>query len=182
MDAKFINHTVMDKKTCKDFFALTWPKNAGKMRYVLVGFGALSVLYGFVQVILFGLGGVGSLISFSILGGVGLYLGQWGYKLKLGEYVKKQQMAWGAPTFEKDVTFYEDGLKQEYPQGVVEFKYSQLTHMLHNKNSIVFCFGKDALLVKKDSFTKGTAEECLAFVEKKMKQAKENKEPDEETK
>ena len=170
MQAKFHNKTTMDKKTCKDFLSLTWPQNAGMLRYVLLGAAVASFGYAIFQLFILGPAAIGYAIGLFLMGGVALFMGQFGYYTRLGMYTKRQQQAWGAEQFEKEVNFYDDKMEQIYNNRSLSFKYKKITKLLQNKNSIVFCFGQEALLVQKKGFEGATAEECIAFIKSKIKQ------------
>ncbi len=169
MQAKFTNKTVMDKKTCRDFLSLTWPQNAGVLRYVLLGAAAASFGYAIFQLAVLGPAAIGYAIGLFLMGGVAFFMGQFGYYTRLGTYTKRQQQAWGAEKFEKEVNFYDTAMEQVYQGRSLSFTYDKITKILHNKNCIVFCFGKEALLVQKHGFEANNAENCIQYIKGKMK-------------
>ena len=169
MQAKFHNKTTMDKKTCKDFLSLTWPQNAGMLRYVLLGAAVASFGYAVFQLFILGLAAVGYAIGLFLMGGVALFMGQFGYYTRLGMYTKRQQQAWGAEQFEKEVNFYDTSMEQVYQGRSLAFTYDKITKILQNKNCIVFCFGQEALLVKRQGFKDGEDEKCINFINEKIK-------------
>ncbi len=167
MDPIYINHTVMDKRTCKDFLALTWGKNAGVLRWVLLAVGAASILYGLWQVITMGLPGLIFLIGMSIMGGVALFLGLWGWKMQSRRYIRQQTAQWGDDSLEKDVYFYDDGFDQDSRLSELSFDYPDVVRVLQNKRTVLFQMEKGALLIAKAGFKPEELEPFLAFIAEK---------------
>ena len=167
MDPIYINHTVMDKKTCKDFLALTWSKNAGILRWVLIAVGVASIAFGLWQVITLGLAGLGMLIGMLIMGGVALFLGLWGWKMQSRRYIMQQTAQWGDDSLEKDVYFYDDGFDQESRLGELSFDYPDVVRVLQNKRTVLFQLEKGALLISKAGFKPEELEPFLTFIAEK---------------
>ncbi len=175
MDIVFKNKTLMDKHTCREFQALTWSKNAGIFRWVLLGIGGISILYGVLQLVFEGPAAIGYAIGFFLMGCAAVFLGQWGYLFKVGQYTKRQQKLWGGPTLEKEVDFCDDVFVQQSKLGKLRFAYHDVTGLREGKTTVVILIGRGAMLVKKDGFADGTGEEFKTFMRGKIKNKKRKK-------
>lgn len=166
--ALFVNHTVMDADTCRDFLALSWPKNAGATRWVLLLAGLSAGAYGLWQLV----GGTGRLwyaAGMLLMAALALFLACAGWLLRLRRYTLAQQRAWGGPTLEKTVRFYEDGFEQQSRLGSLAFGYGRVTGLRHNRRAILIYMGPQALLVSRGGFEGEGAEAAfLAFMGRKQ--------------
>ncbi len=171
---RFANTTIMDKDTCRDFEALNWSINAGVFRILLLAVGAFSIFWSVFQVVNKGWIDLFSVVGIFVMGLIALFLGQWGYLLRVKRYTKIQQELWGADTLKKDVLFFEDVFVQTSKLGELTFDYSQVTKLVANKRSIVIRLGHSALLLKRDGFSVGTEAEFIAFMQQKIKDNKRN--------
>lgn len=161
---RFANETVMDKDTCRDFLSLTWSRNAGPVRVLLLATAMFSIFWSGFQLYNYGPGQWKYALGIFILGAVALFLGQWGYLLRLGQYTKAQQTQWKHPTLKKEVFFYEQEFIQRSELGELHFRTCQIDKLLANKRCFVICMGPHALLLKRDGFRHGAQEDFIKYI------------------
>lgn len=165
----FINATRMDPTACRDFLALAWHKNAGFLRVVLLVMGGLAIGYGGLQFIWQG-GRPAYGIAMLLMGASAIFLGQWGWLLRLGRYTAAQQQLWKGETLEKTVSFYPQRFTQKSHLGSLSFNYGQITGIRSNKRSLLIEMGNNALLIKKEGFgSQEMAQNFVKFIYKEIK-------------
>lgn len=169
MEPQFVNHTKMDKATCRSFLALSWPRNAGTLRIVMLATAIFAIVYGVLQLVVSGLVGWTYAAGMALMGAAALFLAQYGYLLRLNQYVVAQQKAWGSPTLDKEVLFYENFFVQKTRLGEIQFSYKKLTKINQNKTAMLLWMNKEALLLNKNGFIRGNPDEFRGFIRDKIK-------------
>lgn len=168
MQPLLTNKTTMDKQTCQEMLQVTWSKNAGVLRIILLVLAVFSLLYGVLQIALLGWGGIGFALGMLVIGGSAVFVALWGYRLKAGGAYKKQKVLWGGETLEKQIDFYQDKIVQHSRLGELTFRYNEISGMLEGKTILVLMVGRAALLMQKEGFDGKTYAESLAFIKTKI--------------
>lgn len=152
MEPLYHNKTCMDARACREFLALTWGKNVGVFRVILVVVAVFAVAYGILQLVL----GQGGLLVYALLlflmADVAIFLAFFGYLMRVGRYLREQQKLWGGDTLDKEVWFYEEYFLQKTRLGELRFLYPQLTKVSCNRRGVVLFFGSQALYMDRQGF------------------------------
>lgn len=160
MEPIFVNNTRMDAASCREFLALTWSRNAGFVRIILIIVAVLAGVYGVVQLFL----GEPALILYAVLmfvmAALAIFLASFGYLFRLKRYTKEQFRLWGGPALDKEVRFYEDYFVQE-SDGQMRFLYTQVTKVKFGRKGVLLFFGDSALIMDRWGF--GSAEKAQEF-------------------
>lgn len=175
MEPLFTNHTLLDKTTCRHFLAMAWPKNAGPARWVLLAAGLAALVYGAVVAA----GGNWAYAAAMFLSGLlALFVGGWGWLVRLGRYTQAQQRAWGGPTLQKTVRFYPDCFVQHSALGQLSFEYVAVTRVKRRGNMLLLWMGPSALLLAADGFGSEEANAAFpAFMQGKRDEQRRQKKP-----
>jgi hypothetical protein len=156
---------------------MTWGKNAGVLRWVLVGLAFFATLWGGVRLTLDGANVVLYAAAMFFLAAVSLFLGVWGWVLRIPKYTAAQKRLWGAPSLEKTIVFYDDHFEQVSRLGTLRFSYERVTQVKTHGRSLLLLMGQNAMLMQRDGFDKTDEAAFLAFLAKKRAGAAQNKAP-----
>ena len=137
----------------------------GRYRRVYYVVGAASLIMGVFS--LFGGAGASSLLFFVIpVLCIFLSVNTYRYSIKQ-KYAQQVEKNGGKPP-ERRVLFYMSGLELYSSNGAHSvIRYGDITKIISSKSMYILVIKNLSLLVLKDSFTKGTLEECKTFMNKK---------------
>lgn len=160
----FTNHTTLDGATCRDFLALSWPRNAGATRWVLAGVAVVAAGWGAGQLWLEGLPALPYAAALFFMAAAALFLAFWGWVLRIKKYTAAQRRAWGAPTLDKTVYFYDGYFEQQSALGTLRFSYGRISRVRKNRRCLLLDMGSSAMLLRRDGLEPADEAALLAFV------------------
>ena len=167
MEPEYINHTEMNAKTCREMMALTWSKNSGAMRIFLFAIGGFAIAYSVWLVIQQGIA-VAAMVSLMVLLGLfAIFVGLWGYILRMPKSLKDQQKLWGGPTLAKTVRFLPYTFEQESPLGTLKFSYDEISKVMEGKTTVILLVKGAALQMEKAGFGDKSYADFLGFIAQK---------------
>lgn len=167
----YTNHTTMDKKTCKSFLSMTWPRYAGAIRWVLLGLAVFALAYGLWRLFTEKSDAAMYVTAMLLIAAVALFLALWGWVLRIKRYTTAQQKSWGAPSSEKTVRFYDDCFEQENGHGVLRFDYGRVTSVKKTRDMLLLMIGPSSVLMRRDGFELEDDADFLMFLENRCRGA-----------
>lgn len=169
MKPEYTNKTVMNEDTCYDFLQLTWAKNGGIPRLVLLMAPLAALSYGISMLVVDGVETWPLAMSVFALGLFALLVGLFGWRFRAKKYIKAEKERWNSDTLEKEVLFFDDVFYQKSQLGEIQFPYEVVQEVRCNKTSAILSMARGSLLLRKDGFENASFEEFYAFIKEKTK-------------